>query len=225
MSLTPSMNNQELTKSSEDIDELSSSDDISVVNNDINFNSIEDLIDKLDNILPILVRLNENLKKNDIHLTKENYSKLYKSCEDLNKENSKFNNILLKKSLKCCIDKKTKKKNINANSNDKKKIYAEILEIMESKEIMLSKSDLMTYIPNYIKMERLNENSGINVEGYDLKHFHLIGKLKLIFEFIKDKVNENEKDKAKIEELFPNNELPAFLTYNKLLKYYRYFIE
>ena len=135
---------EEESQSSLDKDEnLSIDDEVSNENSVINMNSIEDLMENFSSILILYSKINENLKTNDIELKKDIYSKFSKLTEDINKEHYKFNNSLLKKSLKKCISKKTKKNKNNETKTDlqwdsKKKTYQEISEIMETLRMELS---------------------------------------------------------------------------------------
>jgi len=208
---------------------LSIDDEVSNENSVINMNSIEDLMENFSSLVILYSKINENLKTNDIELKKDIYSKFNKFAEDINKEHYKFNSSLLKKSLKKCISKKTKKNKNNENKTDlqwdsKKKTYQEISEIMEINEDMISKRDIKDYIMNYVKTERLKEKSEIFVRDKNLTYFNIIGKLKILFEFIKNKANQIEQNKEKLEKIFPNNEIPEYLTFIGLGSYYAYFV-
>jgi hypothetical protein len=190
-------------------------------------NSTEDILVELNRINTLYNTLNEKIKNSNLELTKDNYTDYNKYIQDINKSNCLLNNNILKKSLKNCISKKNSKKKKNSSVESKRKVHLEILEFMEieSNEETISQKDIMNYISSYIKSQRLIENSGINVKDKNLKFFNIVNKLKILFEFIKKQVTNIEKNKDKIEKLFPDNKIPEYLTYTNLMSYYPYFFK
>jgi hypothetical protein len=207
---------------------ISISDDKSMEENLVHLNnSIDNIIEDLERLTISYNTINEKLKNNSLELTKDNYVSFNKYILEINKGNCLINNIILKKSLKNCISKKNAKKKKNSSVETRKRVYSEILNIMEieAEDNMISQKDIMNYISSYIKSQRLIDSSGILVKDKNLKYFNLTDKLKSLFLFIKDRVNEIEKNKEKVEKLFPNNQLPEFLTYTNLMVYYPYFFQ
>lgn len=127
--------------------------------------------------------------------------------------------------------KKIKKTTIKENSAINKQIpaYKEVLDFMKLPEdTTISRAQILQSINSFIKTEKDNENPDIfvtdifvnendNTEDKKVnnKKFHLIGDLKILFSFIKSKMEERN-------ELTDDNNFETSLSYTQIMKYLKF---
>lgn len=117
--------------------------------------------------------------------------------------------------------KKIKKTTIKENSAINKQIpaYKEVLDFMKLPEdTSISRAQILQSINSFIKTEKNNENPDIFVtenEKRNNKKFYLIGDLKVLFSFIKSKMEERN-------ELTDDNNFETSLSYTQIMKYLKF---
>jgi len=222
--------NKDDTSSNKD-DSLSNNDDDVSSNVDVSSEKEEYLdkdktIEMLDSILKNLESIN-NIKLKNVDLTKDflnDLLKLFKKimkCTNQTTLNiidflTKENLTLLKK--KDSKNKKTKKavNKENMAINKLNPTYPEVLRFLKlDDDTPVSRAMLMQSINEYVRNEKLKNNTDILVKGNN-KYFNLVGELETLFDVVKTQMIERG-------DLNNETEFPKSITYQDIMRYLKYF--
>ena len=207
------------------IDEIFPEDDSNESSDSNDDEEKENLNMQLDLIIETLSLVTDtNLK--EFTLTKEFVTQLSKKVKDINKLSSKlFTNTLdiyTKENLVSIKNKNSKqkkpKKIVNKENmaiNKGQETFSEVLQFMEFEEnSLVSRAQLIKKINSFVRIEKEKKNPDIFVEG-DNKLFKLIGPLKDLFDFIKNKMIERE-------DFSESDDFPIQISYRDIMKYLKY---
>ena len=205
-------------------EDLSSKGDIDIVNISTTY-SKEELLKKYENIIESLTFIN-NAPLKSFEPTKDLVVQITKNLNKINKLNlqlsTNFNDFMLKECATSLKNKDSKNKKIkkigngaNYAINKELTTYNEVLIFMKhSENTSVSKGNILRSINSFIKNEKNNNNTEIFVEG-DNKKFNLIGDLKILFNFIREKMIERG-------DLKESDDFPKQLSYTDIMKYLKY---